>query len=242
MKNSVHLMLQGKGGIGKSFASALLTQYALQKDSESVHGYDTDQENTTFAQYLALGAEHIPVMDESRQINSKKFDVLVEKLLMSEGVSVVDNGANTFAPLLAYLLENDVINFLQENGKKVFVHTIVGGGDTMSDTANGFHSIASTMNAPVVLWMNEFFGQMTTTEGKHFSETKVFKAHESKLAGLVVLHKRNSSTFGDDIKRMTTRRLTVAEVMDGSEFTIMEKQRIGTFSRDVFSQLDQIGW
>lgn len=242
MKNSIHFVLQGKGGIGKSFISSLLAQYFKNKDQAEFNGYDTDQENTTFAQYLALKVEHIPVMDESRQVNAKMFDALIEKLLVSEGVSVIDNGANTFAPLLSYILENEVINLLIENGKKVYIHTIIGGGDTMSDTANGLHSIATSLNAPLVLWLNEFFGEMKTTEGKPFEDTKVFKLHERKLTGIIMLHKRNSSTFGDDIKRMTTRRLTVTEVMSSADFSIMEKQRIGTFSREVFSQLDRVSW
>jgi len=242
MHNTIHLVLQGKGGIGKSFISSLLAQYFTNNESVKFLGFDTDQENTTFAQYQGLGVEHIPVMDGSRQINAKKFDILIEKLLLSDGVSVVDNGANTFSPLISYILENDVITLLNENGKKVYIHTIVGGGDTMSDTANGFHSLATCLNAPIVLWLNEFFGDMKTADGKPFCETKVYQMHKSKLAGFVTLHRRNSSTFGDDIKRMATRRLTIAEVMENPEFTIMEKQRIGTFSRKVFSQLDMIDW
>lgn len=242
MDNSVHFILQGKGGIGKSFVSTLLAQYFNNFDRFEFKGYDTDQENTTFAQYKALPVEHIPVMDDSRQINAKKFDVLIEKLLLYGCVSVVDNGANTFAPLLSYLIENDVIKLLNENGKRVFIHTIVGGGDTMSDTANGLHSIAESLDAPIVLWLNEFFGEMKTVEGKSFFDTKVCQLHKGKFAGFVMLQKLNSSTFGDDIKRMMTRRLTVTEVMDSPEFSIMGKQRIGTFSKGIISQLDMIEW
>jgi len=242
MHNTIHLVLQGKGGIGKSFISSLLAQYFTNNESVSFLGFDTDQENTTFSQYQALGVEHIPVMDVSRQINAKKFDILIEKLLLSDGVSVVDNGANTFAPLLSYLLENDVIKLLNDNGKRVYIHTIIGGGDTMSDTANGFNSLATSLNAPIVLWLNEFFGEMKTIEGKSFFETKVCQIHKSKLAGFVTLHMRNSSTYGDDIKRMVTRRLTIDEVMVNPEFSTMEKQRLGTMSREIYSQLDMIDW
>ena len=242
MNNTVHFMLQPKGGIGKSFGVSLLAQYFQAKDQAELCGFDTDQENTTFAQYAALGVEHVPVLDDARQVNAKKFDVLIEKMLLWQGVSVVDTGANSFSPLLAYLFENAVIDLLLDNGKKVYIHTIVGGGDTLSDTANGYNLIATNLNATIVLWQNEFFGELRTTEGKPFAETKVYKMHENKLAGLVTLRKRNSSTFGDDIKRMTTRRLTIAEVMGSPEFSVMEKQRIGTFARDVFAQLDRINW
>lgn len=243
MYNTVHMILQGKGGIGKSFAATILAQFAMQNEPDQiVTGYDTDQENTTFAQYLGLGVDHIPVMSADREINAKKFDLLIEKLLNGTGVAVVDNGANTFSPLLSYLQENDVINLLQDNGKKVFIHTIVGGGDTMSDTANGFNSIANCTNSSLVLWLNEHFGEMVTSEGKHFTETKVFKAHQDRLAGVVNLRMRKSSTYGDDIRRMTSRRLTIKEVMGSEEFSVMEKQRIGTFARETFAELDKIDW
>jgi len=243
MHNTVHLMMQSKGGIGKSFAAAILAQFSKHKEPDQiVTGYDTDQQNTTFAQYRGLDVQHIPVMDDLRQINSKKFDALIEQLLIGTGVAIVDTGANTFTPLLAYLQENDVINFLQENGKKVFIHTIVGGGDVMSDTANGFNSIANELDASMVLWLNQHFGEMVTIEGKHFTETKVFKAHQDKLVGVINLKMRNGSTFGDDIKRMTTRRLTVNEVMDSEEFSVMEKQRISTFARETYSELKKIDW
>jgi len=243
MHNIVNLILQGKGGIGKSFIATLIAQYAIHKEPEQVvTGYDTDQENTTFAQYQGLYVEHIPVMTPDREINSKKFDVLIEKLLSGTGIAIVDNGANTFAPLLAYIQENDVINLLEENGKKVFIHTIVGGGDVMSDTANGFNSIANCTNASIVLWLNEHFGEMVTNEGKHFTETKVFNTHRDRIVGVVNLKMRKSTTFGDDIRRMTSRRFTIKDVMDSEEFSIMEKQRMTTFARETYAELDKIDW
>jgi len=53
---SVHLVLQGKGGVGKSFVSAILAQYFRTK-SAPVHCMDTDPINSTFTQYRILKAE-----------------------------------------------------------------------------------------------------------------------------------------------------------------------------------------
>src|SRR5450432_1103610 len=65
MKNStqasVHVVLQGKGGVGKSFISAILAQYFRTK-SAPVHCLDTDPVNATFAQYRLLEAEHLKVV------------------------------------------------------------------------------------------------------------------------------------------------------------------------------------
>lgn len=240
MQNTIHFILQGKGGIGKSFVAALLSQFFKSKGAE-LKAFDTDQENDTFAQYKALSVQHIPVMNASRTIEAKQFDVLMEKLLTEDGTFVIDNGANTFSPLLAYMVENDVISFLIENGKKVYIHTIVGGGDTLADTANGFNSIAQGIEgAPVVLWLNEHFGSMKTDEGKDFTDTKAFKANQARLHGVVTLQARNHQTYGDDIKKMNTKRLTVEEIMQSPDFALMEKQRIRNVAKDVFGQLEKI--
>ena len=80
MINTVHFVLQAKGGIGKSFVSTLLAQHLLTEAGE-VRCFDTDQENTTFAHYEALNVQHIAVANESRLVDPKKFDVLMEMLL-----------------------------------------------------------------------------------------------------------------------------------------------------------------
>jgi cellulose biosynthesis protein BcsQ len=242
LHNSVHFILQGKGGVGKSFIASLLCQY-FQANDLSLFAFDTDQENQTLAGYSMLHARKISVKDGSHTIDVKGFDKLIESLLVEEGTFLVDTGANTFSPMLAYMTENEVIEFLVENGKKVYIHTVVGGGDVLADTANGFNSIAlNSENASVILWMNEHFGKMETAEGKLFTETKVYKDNKEKLAGIVSLPQRNKQTFGDDILRLNTKRLTVAEAMESTDFTIMEKQRIKNVARDVFTQLEQINF
>lgn len=45
--------------------------------------------------------------DQSRLIDPKKFDGLMETLLTEEGNFVIDTGANTFSNLLAYMVENE---------------------------------------------------------------------------------------------------------------------------------------
>lgn len=240
MQNTVHFILQGKGGIGKSFVATMLAQF-FKKKGANMKAFDTDQENTTFAHYKALGAQHIPVMNESRTIDAKRFDSLMEKLLTEEGTFVIDNGANTFSPLLAYMVENDVVSFLTESGKKVYLHTVVGGGDTFTDTVKGLDSIARGIeDVPLVLWLNEHFGQLKTVDGMKFTDTRVFKANQDRLYGTVLLQARNHQTYGDDIKKMNTRRLTVEEIRQSPDFTLMEKQRIHNVAKDVFGQLEKI--
>ena len=242
MQNTVHFVLQGKGGIGKTLVSTILAQWLKSKSGNPLRCYDTDQENTTFSRYKSLDVKHIPVMTESRTIDPKRFDALMIDILEEDGNCVVDNGANTFSPLLAYLIENDCFNLLQESGRQVYIHTIVGGGDTLHDTAMGFVSTAKSTSVPLVLWENEHFGLLQSASGKAFIESQTYSENSTRVRGRVVLAQRNADTFGADVKKMNTARLTLDEVKGSDKFNVMEKQRVKVVFRDLYEQLDVVTW
>jgi hypothetical protein len=242
MQNTVHFILQGKGGIGKTLVSTILAQWLAPKDSRLLRCYDTDQENPTFSRYKAMNVKHVPVMTDTRTIDPKRFDALMIDLLEEDGNCVIDNGANSFSPLMAYLLENDCFGLLEESGRKVYIHTIVGGGDTLHDTATGFVSTAKATGVPLVLWENEHFGKLASASGKLFTESQSYSDHASRVRGRVVLAARNPDTFGADLKKMNMGRLTEGEVRASDKFNVMEKQRIKVVFRDLYEQLDKVNW
>jgi hypothetical protein len=242
MQNTVHFILQGKGGIGKTLVSTILAQWIAPRDERPLRCYDTDQENATFSRYKAMNVKHVPVMTDSRNIDPKRFDALMIDILEEDGNCVVDNGANTFSPLMGYLLENDCFALLEESGRQVYIHTIVGGGDTLHDTAMGFLSTAKSTKVPLVLWENEHFGLLQSASGKQFTESQTYADHATRVCGRVVLAQRNADTFGADIKKMNIARLTADEVKQSEKFNLMEKQRIKVVFRDLFEQLDKVQW
>jgi hypothetical protein len=242
MHNTVHFILQGKGGIGKTLVSTILAQWMAGQDEQPLRCFDTDQENPTFSRYKAMNVRHVPVMTDTRTIDPKRFDALMIDLLEEEGNCVVDNGANTFSPLMAYLLENDCFAMLKEAGRKVYIHVIVGGGDTLHDTATGFTTTAKATDVPLVLWENQHFGLLQSASGKQFTESLTYNEYASRIAGRVVLAQRNADTFGADIKKMNIARLTMEEVRASDKFNVMEKQRIKVVFRDLFEQLDKVNW
>ena len=242
MQNTVHFILQGKGGIGKTLVSTILAQWMAGQDERLLRCFDTDQENPTFSRYKAMNVRHVPVMTDTRTIDPKRFDALMIDLLEDEGNCVVDNGANTFSPLMAYLLENDCFAMLKEAGRKVYIHVIVGGGDTLHDTATGFTTTAKATDVPLVLWENQHFGLLQSASGKQFTESQTYAEYAARVAGRVVLSARNADTFGADIKKMNIARLTLEEVRASDKFNVMEKQRIKVVFRDLFEQLDKVSW
>jgi hypothetical protein len=84
----------------------------------------------------------------------------------------VDTGASTFIPPWHYVLENQVLDYLREKGKRVFSHSVITGGQSLNDMLSGFEQLAETTRAknPVV-WLNEYFDPVLH-EGIPFREEK----------------------------------------------------------------------
>lgn len=240
MENSVHFVLQGKGGIGKTLTAAFLGQWIDDRFPGTLECYDTDQENATFADYKAFNVKLVDVMNPDRTINRKKFDTMMLEIFNSTKNIVIDNGANTFSPLMSYLMENSFIDMLQESGKKVYIHTIIGGGDNLKDTTAGFVSLATQTSCPMIVWLNENASWGTT---ENFIDSETFAKHSDNVRGVILLQGRNSDTFGDDIRRMNKARVTLKEIQGADKgFTILEISRLSTVIRDVFKKLDAVDW
>lgn len=237
--NAIHFILQGKGGVGKSLVAALLAQYLEGKSEGQLFCADTDPVNDTFARYSAFGAERVKILNSDKNIDARVFDGLIEKLLEHEGNAVIDNGASTFVPLSAYMLENNVIGLLQEAGKQVFIHTVLTGGQSMDDTMLGLNSLLQSQAAPVVVWQNEFFGNVEK-DGKKFTESKLFAQNKKRIQGIVTIHKRNPDTFGKDLELMISNKLTFNQAMSSDIFTIMPRQRLKQIRNSIFEQLDHV--
>jgi len=230
----IHLILQGKGGVGKTFISSMLTQY-LKSKYEKVIPFDTDSVNPTFSQYKALEVQRIDLMDGSK-INERNLDTLIEAFLTEEAdAMVVDNGASSFVPFSNYLIENEVIELLKEAGKDVMVHTVLEGGQGMNDTLQGLNVLAKYFNN-IFVWQNQYYGTISY-EGKKFEETKVYKNNAKKIFGIAVIGDRSRDTFGKDIELMLKNKLTFDQIKTDSRFQIMSKQRLNIFKKDIYSQL-----
>jgi hypothetical protein len=242
--NNVHFVMQGKGGVGKSLIAVLVTQY-LQSLGYKVICADTDPVNATFAQYRSLDVAHIEIARDGNVIQSK-FDPLVEMIVKTDADFVIDNGAATFLPLTKYLAENDIFQIMSEHGKKVFVHTVLTGGQAKTDTYNGFAELLGKVNkyAKVVVWENEFWGKVEY-EGHLISDTKLFKTADvaGKIAGIVkIIDRSQSDAFVEDLKKMTSRHLTLSDVNASEDFNFLAKNRLKKIVDSIFLDLDQVKW
>ena len=235
---AIHMSLMGKGGVGKTLTASVLAQYFIDRGAR-VTCIDADPVNKTFCQYEALSARPLQLLCDGA-INPRVFDTLMEELLTQDGLYVVDNGASTFVPLWHYMLENDIIRLLRNSGKKLFVHTVVTGGQALADTLSGLSQIASTTpDQNVVVWINEFFGRVER-EGKRFEEMKTYTDHQAKICGVVAIPRRNYDTFGRDVEELIAQKLTFEHAIRNGNFSIVSKQRLKMVQRDLFEQLRRL--
>lgn len=242
--NSVHLTMQGKGGVGKSLIAAFITQY-FKSTGANVICADTDPVNATFAQYKSLDVAHVEIAKDGNVIQTK-FDPLIQLIVETASDFVIDNGSATFLPLTKYLADNDIFEIMADHGKKVFIHTVLTGGQAKTDTYNGFSELLSKVGkyAKVVVWENEFWGPVEY-EGHSIRSTKLFKEAEraGKISGIVNIadQSRNDGRI-EALQKMTSKHMTLADAKASGEFHFLEINRLEKIVKPIFSELALVNW
>jgi len=237
--NSVHFVLQGKGGVGKTLISSILYQYLSDKNI-NISGIDTDPVNSTFSGYKKLNIRKINILDGDR-VDHCKFDALVEIILNKSGDDhvVVDNGASSFISLCSYIKENAVVELLSSNGIGVNFHSVITGGQAIGDTASGLGFLAMTFpDVDIVVWLNKFFGEITTSDKKTFSEFNVYKDNVDRIKSIVAIPLFHRDTFGKDLEELFSRRETFAAAI-ASSLPVMTRQRLKMFWTAMQAELDK---
>ena len=237
MKNSINFILQGKGGVGKSFTTAILAQYFIdEKNMDNVVVGDTDPVNTTTAKVKRLNADLIQITENSKVVQSK-FDPMFESMLTN-----THNGASTFLPLIQYFNDNCVMDMFNEVEQEVYIHTIIVGGQAQADTIEGFEDLVKLVKGTkvkIIVWINEFQG-VPALENIPLIKTKFIEKNKDVIAGVVVIQDRKSDAFASDIKNLTEKSLTLKEALESEFFGLMAKSRLKRVFNDIYVQLDSI--
>jgi hypothetical protein len=233
----IHMVLQGKGGVGKSLIAAILAQYNVSKGKQPLC-IDTDPVNATFHGFKALNVKRLQIMDGD-EINPRHFDSLVELIAPSTVDVIIDNGASSFVPLSHYLISNQVPALLQEMGHELVVHTIITGSQALTDTVNGFAQLATQFPAEssFIVWLNPYWGAIEY-EGKSFEQMKAYINNKSRVTAIIKMPTLKEETYGRDLADMLQEHLTFDEALANSALTIMTRQRLKIVKSALFAQLD----
>ncbi len=235
---TVHLILQGKGGIGRSVVESWLAEF-LMKRGQRVRCIDGDPVNRSFAQYKAFSAEKLDLLNADGVLDRTRYDVLFERFLAEDAVFVVDSGATAFLSFWSYLVESDLIPTLRTAGRKVYVHVPIGGGEMLNDTLIGFKTFAEiATDRNLVVWIDEYFGTIAR-DGKAFSQMQVYLDNQDKVLTAIGIPQRSPDTFGQTTRRMREKKLTFEEAILQEEFFIVDKSRLFRVQTELFAQLEQ---
>lgn len=234
----IHFVLQGKGGVGKSFVSSMLYQYFLEKGLE-VSGFDTDPVNASFAGYKSFrNITEIDIMD-GNSIDTGRFDELIELIYKKPGNEhvVIDNGAATFIPLCDYMAENKGFQQLEDLGHEIYLHVVITGGQALADTLDGFHMLIDNFNRPVVVWLNPYFGDIAVA-GQKFEEFDIFDDYSSSIIAIIQIPYYTSATLRKNMEELLAMRETFNAFISGSSW-LMQKARIQRYWREVITEIDK---
>lgn len=233
----IHLLLQGKGGVGKSFIAATLAQYKQSKGHAPLC-IDTDPVNATFHAYTALDVQRLQIMEDD-EINPRSFDDLIELVAGSVADVIIDNGASAFVPLSHYLISNQVPALLSSMGHELVVHTVLTGGQAMFDTVNGFTHLLRQfpLEALFVAWLNPYWGAVEH-DAMPFEKMKAYLANKERLAAIIHIPALKKETYGRDLSDMLKARLTFDQALAMPSLTLMTRQRLRIIQRTLFGQMD----
>jgi len=178
---------------------------------------------------------------EGDNVDPRKFDNLVELISKSKTDVIIDSGASTFVGLSHYLISNRVSTMLKENGHELVIHTVVTGGQALSDTLNGFNKIMKQFPGDVsfIVWLNLFWGKVEMN-GKDFESMKAYVDNKSRVSALLRIPEYKPETFGRDLREMLQDKLTFDEAIAKPEILIMVRQRLKIIRDDLFKQLESI--
>jgi len=233
--HTVHFVLMGKGGVGKSMVASMLAQY-LSTLNRNLLCADTDPTNKTFANYKALDVQHYNISDEKLKVDTRKFDALINRIAEHAGDCVVDTGASSFLPLMHYLHENKMFELLESTGRRVVVHTPLVGGQAMDETIRGLQKILEFFSVPVLIWVNEYFG-LVQKDGVSFKETSLYKDAKARLFGVAYFEELTADTSGQDVGDMTRQYLTFDEALSSPQFFFANRHRLMNVRKAIYDQL-----
>ena len=233
----IHMILQGKGGVGKSMIAATIAQYKLAKGQTPLC-IDTDPINATFHGYKSIDVKRLNII-EGDEIKTRNFDMMIELIAGSENDVIIDNGASSFVPLSHYLISNKVPELLKEMGHELIIHTVVTGGQSLMDTVSGFSQLISQFpdEAQFVVWLNPYWGPIEHDE-KSFEQMKAYTANKTRVTAIIQIPVMKDETYGQDFSNMLQARLTFDEALKMESLIIMVRQRLNIIRTQLFGNLD----
>ncbi|HEZ5686780.1 TPA: hypothetical protein ACX485_001383 [Neisseria meningitidis] len=248
-----NIVMQAKGGVGKSVTSFILAQYLRDSlGQENCAFIDTDPANNSFAQYQALDVAYLNATVINPDTGETKVDAVAtnaifEKIMEITQTVLMDTGSSNYIDMKSYLEVNETLEAFSEEeeiSRDVIIHVPVNGGSDFAFCVHELGVLFETFKtAKFVIWLNSYGGKLATPEGKEFDNTKIAKMLENsgRFLGTVILPQLDQNQ-ADAFKTMMANHLTFEEAkLDPSgNMNILKKRQINKLRERFYKQLDDI--
>ena len=237
----LHMTVSPKGGIGKSFVAALLTQWLKDRGATSLVAYDNDPANATLKAYEALEVRKLDLLS-GRRADRMASNPMYDAILSEPGPFVVDNGGSNYLDLMSFVGETDLIAALKDEGIQTTLHVPIKGGGDLDEAVEGFKVVAEDPlleGARLVVWLNEHEGPIVGN-GVRWEDMKVYKKNRDRIHSVITIYQQPADTVGRVLTGLLKRKMTFGEVNASLDFNFIEKRLVRNFYNEICDQLDQV--
>ena len=223
MKKQLVIILNGKGGVGKSFFATNLVQYLKDQQIEH-HAIDTDNENSTLKRFHGE-AEFININ------NVQEIDALFAALEKSSLV-VVDCRAASTDIFLDYFAEVRAFEILEMLDAAL---TIVSPVNHEADSVEQVKIIAEALGAKCryLIVRNQAHSEQFRIYDNSQTRSRVL----GELAGREILMPKLYDWL---VTGLNETNLSMTAAIAGSEFSLVDRQRLKNWQANFYEQLDQV--
>jgi hypothetical protein len=223
MKKQINLVINGKGGVGKSFFAINLVQY-LKDWGASFLAIDTDNENSTLKRFHS----------EAMFINIAKpqsLDTMFSSL-ESNSLLVVDCRAASTDIFLSYFDELNVLDMLAQMGISL---TVVSPINHENDSLKQLQVLSERLgnHCNYIVAKNQSFSEQFIIYEKSKTRTRLLKELGAKEIEMRKLH--DWLVVG-----LNQTGCTITAALRSSSFSLMDRQRLKNWQQQFYKQIDSV--
>ena len=243
MENSLHIVINSKGGVGKSSVSAVLAGYFGDLDKD-ITCFDADPTIKTFSTYKRFNANRLVglIDDDDNEINSRAYDALVDDVVKNrKKIHIVDTGSSGFVSFINYIVGSGALDFISSSGKTIYFHIPIVGAQSQDQSIVGMETIL--LNIPdfvkVVIWLNEY-NDKVNIDGVGFLKSSIHEKYKNRISAVITQEKMNANTFKADMTHMLKSHMSFAEAIVSPQFSSMAQIRLTKVREVLYAGLDRV--
>lgn len=257
LKNIIHVVIQSKGGTGKTYVASLLASFFQRHAAKlDLYCFDLDSNSKSFAAFKAFNAmqyseagvnEDGEVVINSESFN-KAFNPMLEDEFENDSIVVMDTGAGgSFWSLVEWITNLDYPTLARMSGKewRFMFHVVISGG-AIEESVESLARLQSLVDNPYIefiIWGNEYFGPLRDVYDE------IARDYGRMFTRNINLPKITYTDLDRALRMMRDNNWSVSELFEKGGFSKVVQARVNQYfygnmakKPGVFRALQQLDW